>query len=78
MMFLGHPLLEDPSPRRPPATTPAILPDYNEGVFRRIKAFLEDIGYEGVANFDMKYDERDGEIQAVRDQSAPGGVPAIS
>ncbi len=41
----------------------AILPDYNENVFRRIKAFLEDIGYEGVANFDMKYDERDGEYK---------------
>ena len=37
--------------------------DYNEGVFRRIKAFLEDIKYEGVANFDMKYDERDGEYK---------------
>ena len=35
----------------------------NEGVFRRIKAFLEDIKYEGVANFDMKYDERDGEYK---------------
>ena len=32
-------------------------------MFRRIKAFLEDIGYEGVANFDMKYDERDGEYK---------------
>ena len=31
--------------------------------FRRIKAFLEDIKYEGVANFDMKYDERDGEYK---------------
>ena len=32
-------------------------------MFRRIKAFLEDIKYEGVANFDMKYDERDGEYK---------------
>ena len=62
MMFLGHPLLEDPSPVAA-GNYAAILPDYNEGVFRRIKAFLEDIKYEGVANFDMKYDERDGEYK---------------
>lgn len=62
MMFLGHPLLEDPSPVAA-GNYAAILPDYNENVFRRIKAFLEDIGYEGVANFDMKYDERDGEYK---------------
>ena len=49
MMFLGHPLLEDPSPVAA-GNYAAILPDYNEGVFRRIKAFLEDIKYEGVVN----------------------------
>ena len=58
MMFLGHPLLEDPTPEAV-GNYAAILPDYNEDVFRPIKTFLEDIGYEGVANFDMKYDERD-------------------
>lgn len=59
MMFLGHPLLEDPSPVAA-GNYAAIIPDYNEEVFGPIKAFLENIGYEGVANFDMKYDERDG------------------
>ena len=62
MMFLGHPLLEDPSPVAA-GNYAAIMPDFNQGVFDRIKRFLEEIEYEGVANFDMKYDERDGEYK---------------
>ncbi|PST47349.1 carboxylate--amine ligase [Bifidobacterium callitrichos] len=62
MMFLGHPLLEDPSPVAA-GNYAAIIPDFNQQVFDRIKSFLETIGYEGVANFDMKYDERDGEYK---------------
>ena len=58
MMFLGHPLLEDPTPEAV-GNYAAIIPDYNQGIFDRIKTFLEDIGYCGVANFDMKYDPRD-------------------
>ncbi|WEV66278.1 carboxylate--amine ligase [Bifidobacterium sp. ESL0764] len=58
MMFLGHPLLEDPTPEAV-GNYAAIIPDYNEEICLKIKAFLEDIGYEGVANFDMKYDDRD-------------------
>ncbi|AKV56097.1 ATP-grasp superfamily protein [Bifidobacterium actinocoloniiforme DSM 22766] len=59
MMCLGHPLLEDPTPEAV-GNYAAIIPDYQEKVFGPIKAFLESIGYQGVANFDMKYDERDG------------------
>lgn len=59
MMFLGHPLLEDPTPEAI-GNYAAILPDYQEEICSPIKAFLEDIKYCGVANFDMKYDERDG------------------
>ncbi|BDR54849.1 D-aspartate ligase [Bombiscardovia apis] len=59
MMFLGHPLLEDPTPEAV-GNYAAIIPDYNEDIFEPIKEFLEDIDYCGVANFDMKYDERDG------------------
>lgn len=58
MMFLGHPLLEDPTPVAI-GNYAAILPDYNEEVFRKIATFLEAIQYEGVANFDMKFDVRD-------------------
>lgn len=62
MMFLGHPLLEDPTPEAV-GNYAAILPDYNEEIFRNIKAFLENINYVGIANFDMKYDERDGKYK---------------
>lgn len=58
MMFLGHPLLEDPTPEAV-GNYAAIIPDYNEEICLKIKTFLEDIGYVGVANFDMKYDDRD-------------------
>ena len=59
MMFLGHPILEDPAPGAV-GNYAAILPTYDKTICTRIKAFLEDIEYCGVANFDMKYDERDG------------------
>ncbi|OTA26783.1 carboxylate--amine ligase [Alloscardovia macacae] len=62
MMFLGHPLLEDPTPEAV-GNYAAIIPDYNEEICLKLKAFLEDIGYQGVANFDMKYDERDGQFK---------------
>lgn len=62
MMFLGHPLLEDPSPVAV-GNYAVITPDYNEEVMTRIKTFLESINYSGVANFDMKYDARDGEYK---------------
>ena len=59
MMCLGHPLLEDPSPKAI-GNYVAILPDYNEQVYKQIQDFLEKIEYTGYANFDMKYDPRDG------------------
>ncbi|MCO8288364.1 carboxylate--amine ligase [Tetragenococcus halophilus] len=62
MMYLGHPLLEDPTPEAV-GNYVAIMPDYNEKVFDQMKSFLEKIEYVGFANFDMKYDERDGEYK---------------
>lgn len=62
MMFLGHPLLEDPTPVAV-GNYAVIAPDFNQEVFDRIKHFLEEIKYSGVANFDMKYDSRDGEYK---------------
>lgn len=58
MMCLGHPLLEDPTPAAI-GNYVAILPEYNQELYNRMKQFLEDIQFTGFANFDMKYDDRD-------------------
>lgn len=62
MMCLGHPLLEDPSPSAI-GNYVAILPEYNMDLYQMVKQFLEKINYVGFANFDMKYDERDGKFK---------------
>ena len=62
MMCLGHPLLEDPTPQSI-GNYMAILPAYNQKLYDTVQSFLEKLGYTGMANFDMKYDERDGEFK---------------
>ena len=59
MMCLGHPLLEDPAPSSVGNYT-VILPDENEQIYHDVAQFLKRINYVGFANFDMKYDSRDG------------------
>ncbi|WP_124059417.1 carboxylate--amine ligase [Vaginisenegalia massiliensis] len=62
MMCLGHPLLEDPSPVAV-GNYLAILPDFDMTLYQLLKNFLEQIKYVGYANFDMKFDERDGQYK---------------
>lgn len=62
MMCLGHPLLEDPTPQAI-GNYMAILPEYNEKLYEQVEAFLEKLNYTGMANFDIKYDARDGKYK---------------
>lgn len=62
MMCLGHPLLEDPTPQSI-GNYVAILPEYNQKLYETVQNFLEEIEYTGMANFDLKYDSRDGEFK---------------
>lgn len=59
MMCLGHPMLEDPDPIAI-GNYMVILPEYDEKLYKTVQNFLEKINYTGMANFDIKYDSRDG------------------
>lgn len=58
-MAFGQPLLEDPSPESI-GNYLAILPTENKLLYQQITTFLEAINYQGFANFDFKFDKRDG------------------
>ncbi|MEG0895358.1 MAG: ATP-grasp domain-containing protein [Oscillospiraceae bacterium] len=62
LMALGHALLEEHTPQGI-GSYMAIINTYDEELLKKFKAFLEDIGYTGFANFDMKYDYRDGKYK---------------
>lgn len=59
MMCLGNPLLEDHAPDLVGNYT-VIRSSSNQVVYDQIRTFLQAIGYVGFANFDMKFDARDG------------------
>ena len=59
MQCLGDVVLEEHTPLGI-GSYGAIMTGYNEDINARIKGFLEEIGYVGYSNFDLKYDERDG------------------
>lgn len=59
MMCLGHVLLEEHTPHGL-GNHAVIMTEVNKEICDKVKAFLEDIGYKGFSNFDIKYDERDG------------------
>ncbi len=59
LIALGNALLEEHSPEGI-GSYAAIINGYDEKLNEQMKGFLEGIGYVGFANFDMKYDSRDG------------------
>lgn len=59
LMCISNKLLEDPSPQNKGISL-AVMTDYDELLMESIRHFLEDIGYTGFANFDMKYDAKVG------------------
>ena len=62
LMCLGHVLLEEHNPHGI-GNHAVIMTEHNEQLCLKIKDFLEQIGYVGFSNFDIKYDERTGEYK---------------
>lgn len=62
LIALGNAVLEEHSPEGI-GSYAAIINGYDEELNNMMKGFLEGIGYVGFANFDMKYDERDGKYK---------------
>lgn len=62
LIALGNALLEEHSPEGI-GSYAAIINAVDEKLNEQMKGFLEGIGYIGFANFDMKYDARDGQYK---------------
>lgn len=62
MMALGHVLIEDHSPGMV-GNYGAIRTEKNQELVEKVANFLQAIKYQGVANFDFKYDQRDGKFK---------------
>lgn len=63
MLCLGHVLLEEHTPKGLGNHT-AIITECDRELMESFKEYLEEIGYVGYSNFDIKYDERDGTFRA--------------
>lgn len=63
MMCLGHVLLEEHTPHGI-GNHACIITEHNEEVEQQFRALLEEIGFVGFSNFDIKYDARDGKYKA--------------
>ncbi|MBR5452848.1 MAG: ATP-grasp domain-containing protein [Clostridia bacterium] len=59
----GHVLLEEHTPKGL-GNHAAILTEHHPELSERFTAMLEDLGYVGFSNFDIKYDQRDGSYRA--------------
>ncbi len=62
LMCLGHVGLEEHTPKAL-GNHAAIITEYNGPLMEKLKSFLEAVGYTGWANFDIKYDSRDGSMR---------------
>ena len=62
LMCFGQPILEDYTPLQL-GNYAAIMTDYNQEIFDKVKKFLEDIKYVGFVNFDMKFDPKSKEYK---------------
>ena len=62
LMALGRPLLEEQTPEGI-GNYAAIMNVRDDELMEKMKTFLEDVGWEGFSNFDMKYDARDGKYK---------------
>ena len=62
LMCMGHVLLEEHTPHGI-GNHAVILTEPCGEIAEKIRAFLEDIGYVGFSNFDIKYDQRDGKYK---------------
>ena len=63
LMCLGHVLLEEHSPHGI-GNHAVIITEHDRGLCDKIRGMLEDLGYVGFSNFDIKYDRRDGKYKA--------------
>ena len=71
LISLGSALLEEHSPQGI-GSYAAIINGYDKELSMQMKNFLEDIGYIGFANFDMKLDPRDGKYKLFEMNLRPG------
>lgn len=70
-MVGGRVVLEDHAPTA--IGNPAvIIPETNERVLADAARFMKHVGYHGMANFDVKFDERDGSYRFFEINARPG------
>lgn len=62
LMCLGHVLLEEHTPYGI-GNHAVIINEHDRPLMDKFRALLEDIGYTGFSNFDIKYDSRDGKFK---------------
>lgn len=71
LMALGNPILEEHTPEGI-GSYAAIINTFDQELLDQMKFFLEDIGYRGFANLDLKYDQRDGKYKLFEINLRPG------